>query len=199
MWPISGTDKAKFVKEILLGQPLGDLTSLEAYFHLINLNQAMARDTTDQKMDPKEDSYWDAVVRFLKFLAGPLGDPRLAENDMAALIDVFFDKNLNKESKINLVKHVKDTRIDHERYFLSLLYTAANRNTFRTAHGRMGLGQQRILPGDLVCFLFGSSFPIVLRKESDHYTLIGECFILNFTAPNAAEDGMDGLKVFEIR
>jgi hypothetical protein len=50
---------------------------------------------------------------------------------------------------------------------------------FFTEDGMMGTGYASIEEGDLVCIIFGSRMPQILRQSSSdgHYFLVGECHI----------------------
>ena len=41
----------------------------------------------------------------------------------------------------------------------------------------MGLASNPVLQGDLICIAAGCNIPLVVREESDHHFLIGECFV----------------------
>ena len=51
---------------------------------------------------------------------------------------------------------------------------------FQTENGYLGLGPKAMAKGDMVCVLFGSNAPVVLRKDEKGYIHIGVCFILGF-------------------
>jgi hypothetical protein len=48
---------------------------------------------------------------------------------------------------------------------------------FSTSEGYFGLGPEYILTGDIVCVPQGSQTPYILREESDHYILVGQCYM----------------------
>ncbi|KAJ9634901.1 hypothetical protein H2199_008765 [Coniosporium tulheliwenetii] len=48
---------------------------------------------------------------------------------------------------------------------------------FRSPRGYMGLADSRALPTDCVCVLLGASVPFVLRRQENHYLLIGEAYV----------------------
>jgi hypothetical protein len=41
----------------------------------------------------------------------------------------------------------------------------------------MGLFPQSVESYDLICILYGSQVPFVLRPKNGHYQLIGECYV----------------------
>jgi hypothetical protein len=52
--------------------------------------------------------------------------------------------------------------------------TLMNRALFVSETGWVGLVPRWAKPGDLICILFGSKVPVVLREQEDHYQYIGE-------------------------
>jgi hypothetical protein len=48
---------------------------------------------------------------------------------------------------------------------------------FVTEGGYIGLAQNEVRPGDLICDLTGTSAPAVLRPVESHYHLIGDCYV----------------------
>ena len=62
-------------------------------------------------------------------------------------------------------------------YQAALGYIAPHRKLFSTSKGLVGLGSRSILPGDRICVLAGGRVPYILRKEQNHYRLIGESYI----------------------
>jgi hypothetical protein len=51
------------------------------------------------------------------------------------------------------------------------------RRLFITEKGYLGLGPSGTEIGNLVCILFGGDTPYILRRNIDHYNLIGECYL----------------------
>jgi hypothetical protein len=72
---------------------------------------------------------------------------------------------------------------------------------FRTIDGHLGSTFGEILPGDLICVLYGCNLPVVLRKVDDHFLNIGTCFVLGLMDGEAIKDieyGKLGVKEFNI-
>jgi len=59
----------------------------------------------------------------------------------------------------------------------ALTYIAPHRKFFTTSKGSIGLGPRSIRPRDSVCVLSGGQVPFVLRKDCDHYRLVGESYV----------------------
>lgn len=51
------------------------------------------------------------------------------------------------------------------------------RSTFTTRCGFVGLGPPDIQQGDAVAILLGADVPFILRRQGDHYTLVGDCYV----------------------
>jgi hypothetical protein len=43
----------------------------------------------------------------------------------------------------------------------------------------VGLGPGAMQKGDIICIIYGSGVPFVLRPTQDHYLLVGECYVCN--------------------
>ncbi|KAI1339422.1 HET-domain-containing protein [Xylariaceae sp. FL0016] len=54
---------------------------------------------------------------------------------------------------------------------------AANRRFFTTEKGYIGLGPVECRKADLVVVLLGLALPLVLRKENNHYVVVGEAYV----------------------
>lgn len=59
------------------------------------------------------------------------------------------------------------------------------RRMFEIESGLLGLGPSTMYPGDRVVVLLGGPVPYVLRKHKEHYSFIGECYILGAMAGEA--------------
>ena len=76
---------------------------------------------------------------------------------------------------------------------LGTLYALYGRRIFLTEDGTAGLGPQAMLPGDMVCVLYGANVPFILRrcwdeeKEQRYYLLVGECFVVGIMEGEAVE------------
>lgn len=65
-----------------------------------------------------------------------------------------------------------------ESYVYAMNRTADQRKAFTSNEGHLGLGPQNIQTGDLVCILFGSEVPLILRRSmTGTYTLIGDAYV----------------------
>lgn len=53
----------------------------------------------------------------------------------------------------------------------------ANRRLFKTTSGRLGLGPRTMQESDVVCILFGSQWPVILRRRGESYQTVGVCYV----------------------
>jgi hypothetical protein len=63
-----------------------------------------------------------------------------------------------------------------------------NRCYFSTSRKFIGLGPRGAKEGDLVCVLFGSNVPFVLRKHDGKYILIGEAYVHGYMDGEAMDE-----------
>ncbi len=54
------------------------------------------------------------------------------------------------------------------------------RKQFRGPDGLTGLLPKTSLPGDLICLLWGTETPVVLRPDGNAFHLVGDCFIQEY-------------------
>lgn len=88
-----------------------------------------------------------------------------------------------EEDDESLLKVLTDRRFDEgdaKRYIDTLRQRAYNRRLFVTKGGLVGLGPARCIAGDAVCILFSCPVPLILRREGDLWTLIGDAYVDDF-------------------
>ena len=66
------------------------------------------------------------------------------------------------------------------------------RRLFRTSKGYFGLGSPFLESGDLICILFGTRTPFILRKKDDAFGLIEDCYISGIMSGEAIEMWQNG-------
>lgn len=69
---------------------------------------------------------------------------------------------------------------------------------FETESGLVGLGPLNARPGDTVCILHGSSFPVVLRREGSTLSHVGVCFVIGLMRGEGAELRRSGARDVEL-
>jgi hypothetical protein len=66
----------------------------------------------------------------------------------------------------------------------------------------MGMGPKALAEGDLICVVLGCEVPLLLRKNGDHYLLVGECFVWGLVDGEAirmkrrGDDWLDTFRLF---
>jgi hypothetical protein len=66
------------------------------------------------------------------------------------------------------------------------------RSAFSTAQGLVGMCPLLVKPSDMVVILFGGRTPYILRKTSDHYRLISDCYVYGIMDGEAIRMWQDG-------
>jgi Heterokaryon incompatibility protein (HET) len=75
-----------------------------------------------------------------------------------------------------------------DRFHLAVISASVNRTFFISCKGYMGMGPLAMDEGDMICVALGCNVPLVLRKEGDHYLLVGECFVWGLMDGEAMRD-----------
>ena len=86
----------------------------------------------------------------------------------------------NPSGDINIAILIADPRTPlNLKEFLERVQSVVwNRLFVRSERRKLfGLGPRGTKVNDLICILYGCSVPVILRKQQDHYEVIGECFI----------------------
>jgi hypothetical protein len=83
-----------------------------------------------------------------------------------------FPENYDFDQGLKMAARIRTTR--------GASWYTTNRRCFQTAESYMGLGPLDMKEGDLICALFGSNIPFILREDDDEYILIGEAYIHGF-------------------
>jgi hypothetical protein len=112
----------------------------------------------------------------------------------------------NKTRK--LPEWVSDTESENEdirraRRFMQVIANPCwRRKLFITASGRVGLGPQTMVIGDVAVIMFGGRTPFILRPLREEYELVGQCYIhgiMNGEAMDAHQESEDEDVIFRIR
>lgn len=82
---------------------------------------------------------------------------------------------------------------------LRFLEAASNacqeRRLFQTVDGHLGLGPAAMKAGDMVCVLFGSTVPFILREvasETTCFQVVGECYVQSLMKGRAIDEWRNG-------
>jgi hypothetical protein len=114
---------------------------------------------------------------------------------------------LHHETEAQSIKWPKTITNGHESFYFTRFECSMHEWTmkmllFETKDGYLGLGPRTMLKDDLICVLFGSNVPFVLRRVDDYFVLVGECFVLGLMdgeAIDRLERGPGNVQTFEIR
>ncbi|OIW25710.1 HET-domain-containing protein [Coniochaeta ligniaria NRRL 30616] len=94
-----------------------------------------------------------------------------------------------------LFRSWKEDRLELTTYFSDGLGRFSNHSIFRTSRGYLGLGPKVITDEDIVCVLFGSRVPYVLRRTGSSYQLVGDAYVQGYMDGEAMKLADEG-KVF---
>jgi len=67
-----------------------------------------------------------------------------------------------------------------------------------TEGGYMAFGSCDMRRGDLICCLYGSTVPLIIRPENGHYIVVGPCFLYGIMQGEAWREGID-VRTFKFR
>ncbi|KAF7198236.1 Heterokaryon incompatibility protein 6, OR allele [Pseudocercospora fuligena] len=86
-------------------------------------------------------------------------------------------------------------------FALAIQGHAINRPFFITANGRIGMGPAGTKAGDRICFLFGHSWPFVLREVDGHWMLMGDVYVhdLMDVSQDLGDDAFDTFADFSMK
>jgi hypothetical protein len=88
------------------------------------------------------------------------------------------------------------------RFNYAVVAASAFRAFFVTETGYMGMGPEVLIAGDKVCVVLGCNVPLLLRKNQDYFTLVGECFVwglMDGEAMRMTKKEGDWLDTFRLR
>jgi len=59
---------------------------------------------------------------------------------------------------------------------------------FRTGNKYLGFGPRTIKLREIVCIIFRSKMPFILRLEGDHYLLVDDCYLYGIMRSEAVKE-----------
>jgi hypothetical protein len=207
--------------KIILGQqsiyPTG-IPQLQAFFRTLLYNY---NPLTKTKLSPNDSSFFDLAAAFMYFIANQLKSiseiehmsERSSGNEQpfegvqdSSILESFLGSSdsefaISWPDEIDLFKILDRGKPYLVTFMFSIRNVSDSRRLFVTNNGYMGLGPTYIEVGDLICVLFGCSVPLILRKQNDFYTVLGECFVLGLMdgeIMEALQEGTYCIQEFEI-
>ena len=143
----------------------------------------------NQVNDPIEDGLVKYSIGAFGSLSKRLLPTQDTDKSLAQYVRVFSEKNGKNEEKVALA-------------FVSSITTLMNGRRFFISNDTMiGTAGNDVLPGDVICVLYGCNFPVVLRSHGDAFLFIGEAYVDGMMLGEASkllEDGRDGNEEFHI-
>jgi hypothetical protein len=114
----------------------------------------------------------------------------------ATLMSLWEERSGNKDALVQLHKLSNEDGVTD--YYKSLLRNYGFDRAFLvTSDGRMGIGPSNTRPGDTIAVLGGGDVPYCVRKEGDHWLLVGESCVEGLMKGEAAAASQQGVLVEE--
>ena len=132
---------------------------------------------------------------YRKRFFGTTGFPDNAPDDILQLIletSLRFDMINTPEDFLLLWLDISQQSYSRWSVYVRIDQALEHHRFFHTAGGYLGLGPPAALPGDLVCVLSGCTMPLVLRRVSAGYVLVGQCHVLGLMDGEGAQPVRDG-------
>lgn len=127
-----------------------------------------------------QDVYWRTIIGNISAGGTPVTP------DFAVYFDCFLatiQGYIDSDSHLQFHDSIPNEVIRGARQFTNTFKACGpERVLFATKRGYIGLAPPETLEDDLICIIFGTATPFILRKslgadEKEAYTLIGECYI----------------------
>jgi hypothetical protein len=161
----------------------------------MRLDEAVSRTMIGDAIELRQAIIWDfrnLIQRFLdhgQFIKEALEQGRFKFDNIYPLPQGFgigaYEKEPEREEQVRqLMKDIENAR-----------WLCGGQDTRRkfgvTDKGCMGLFPNKVMAGDLVCILYGSKVPVILRKppNSDLYQLVGEAYVHGIMEGEGLEGG----------
>jgi hypothetical protein len=120
----------------------------------------------------------------------------LTKSGCAKEVEAFFEKweGEHDELKRLVGEHQKSPHFSRH-----MQGNALGRRLFGTAKGYLGIGENPLQTGDIVCVLFGAGVPMILRLIGGSYRVVGECYLHGIMEGEALAEGLSQRQWFELR
>lgn len=131
------------------------------------------------RMDPEEDLAAGFCVNTLVRIRNGINDgsevtKSILELSLSALLQMFAEQFETCNTIFDSPEMYKDA------YLAKEMECFRGRVFFKCTTGHFGIGPLGARDGDLICKLYGSDYPYVLRKVDSHFVLVGQCCVLGF-------------------
>jgi hypothetical protein len=150
---------------------------------------------TSARLDMNDPNFAHLAITFLLHISrvasasrdqpkNVIVDGLMSESDALQLAKDVFDIGRTRTYTWDEISSAIDAEVstDHWEYDMAQVVNVSTwcLFPFYTQSGYMGFAQCGIHPGDLVCILSNSSFPVILRRigDEDSYIFISLCFVL---------------------
>jgi hypothetical protein len=179
------------------GLLIGSIATAEGFGYSDNLWNRDIYNENEQENAVFRHHFWSRVLEQMSNLDRPGQDPLVAcSMAITRGLDCYYDRANETERYADFLKYLVTVFDDFPQRYPAIHQTAESINSgekyafeyvawllnyyeclFTTINGFVGCGSPHILPGDVVCILFGSVIPHILRPKDDHYLHIGMAYV----------------------
>lgn len=180
--------KVKVMNDILRvkGVCIGRISELQAFNHTTRVDHWAWKPRTDLKLVSELEAVQTMAVNVLgkrypaesnhirgaRFREMVAGGTQSSVEDSSALTRVWDKRIAFEQGKIGSDEW---QRLDES--FCRIFARLIGRAVFTTAEGSLGLGPQDMQVDDLVCVVYGSRLPLILRKQARSFKYVGPAYV----------------------
>jgi hypothetical protein len=192
------SDFKKEARALFYQKVMGFILSMWRVLGETDKAKAIGHNFDDRRLERLEEVYRDNELDFFAklFLCWTTENP---DTKIQAYTNALLEEFCGhpgtighiEPSMLKYTDEIRDRRADLIFRFCSRLRIRVCSYYF-TPHGYMGLAPLKARKGDLVCVLLGCEIPLIIRRDGDHYLVIGESYIYGMMNGEVIQDVRDG-------
>ena len=143
--------------------------------------RVMAIKATQERTTTIPDSHFLPEDVFQTLQTGISGDDPILRSSYRLAFDLIWGREATGrplESIMGGINH--EEKMSLMEFMSNVEESTRHRKFASTKSKRLGLVRTKVKPKDLICILLGCSVPVILRKEGEKYTLMGEAYVHDF-------------------
>ena len=201
----------KFEERILSGPYLDGRSALNRFFRAVDW-QVKSREFKNNGSDEDAVDYYNfLIVSIAEFItaiflsmrtinqSATQGDP---DDILSELVSAFYgnDESIHSANTKKIITQTINNSTIRGVVANGRISRYVNQGwvPFETKSGHIGLGPERICPGDVICDLAAHPFPFILHPEDGHYTVRGDCSFRDLCLPSLSREHMEDMLELEI-
>lgn len=191
-WTISSLMAGKLGPAIIGKVLPNGFTVVEAVFRILTSLERCYDTSPLYCQEARSPKYALQVFAYLTLL-----NPEDAFNNVARIFG--FDRTGLRNKVLEMFRddeHLGDNlRKVVEDFAQSCLMLLEKRVFFHTKNGTLGISSQGVAPGDVIVHLVGYFGEIILRKNENHYRLIGDARVIRESLPPISDDSWKTVEI----